>query len=135
MYLPDLIRQGSELTDKITGSYYYDESTCAVGAGAVGIVGKGDEKKVSKVSSVLANYLDEYWIKVGDLPESNTYRVNDNAKLSIYGAVTMLNDAHDMSRKAIAEWLEHTFDDDVLTIDPDDTEDEEDEEERELVPA
>lgn len=141
-YLPNLIREGAEVTDPGTGHYFkrMGNSACAIGAAAVALRGK--EASQQNASECVLGIDDRDISGVGGAPLPS----------SLSDSIIHLNDQVGMSREAIAEWLEEKVPDEKLWVEEPSTEDsgaedpdedpgtgtpdtEEEEEERELQPA
>lgn len=131
-YLPNLIRKGAEMTNPGTETYYDPDTdeACVIGAAAVGLKGK-------LKCSIVAN---EEVIGITAVCIDKGTRLPNGEELSRDHALTAvlveLNDGTDLSREAIAEWLEEEISDEKLYVDdPSEEDDEEEEEDRELQPA
>jgi hypothetical protein len=132
MYLPDLIRKGAEMTLPGTGAYYKPstDEACVIGAAAVGLKGKEKCKTIAneEVIGITGVCIDE-----GTPLPNGKHLSRDHALTAV---LVDLNDDTDLSREAIAEWLEEEVSDEKLYVgDPSEDGDEEEEEDRELQPA
>jgi hypothetical protein len=121
-YLPDLIRDGVEVTDKGKGKYT-DTSVskaCAIGAAAVGVEGKEAPRwTIDSTADRILDGLDKHRVSREEAPHMYIERVDDylcNFPISLSSAVIRANDTLGMKREEIADWLDETFDEDTLTL-------------------
>jgi len=147
--LDDLIREGTEISDKIVGDLIRRSDqkvkSCAYGAAQLGLEKKGGlsttESAVVSIHCIHDSLweMSTTWINVGDIPDevTNHFSYVGDEGWDLYQVIYTMNDDLNKSRKAIAEYVEWLIDEKGydLTIDLSPDEDDEEEEERELQPA
>ena len=114
MYLPDLLRSGIADTLPMTGTMHDPsrEQACALGCIKISV----DEARWQRILEHLARTtIYEHQLPSGVSFPDDSVIANLNDTPTLHLALTSLNDRTDMSRKAIAEWLE-TLPDEKLSV-------------------
>jgi len=121
-YLPDLIREGAEMTRQRRGTYVNMTvtKTCVLGAAAVGAVGpENDWTDVISAADAVLDQLKSVDVSKEEAPTTHTDKSLDQVlhfPVTLSGILLSLNDTYGMDRTDIADWLKDTFDRDELMV-------------------